>query len=225
LHVTVILQEVLAPEDLHRVRGELSELPWSSGKRTAGAAARGVKENLQTDGSDPRVQALEKFVADALRRHPIFEIAARPARITRVMFSRYEPGMSYGRHTDDALMGAGEDKLRTDLAFTIFLADRSSYEGGALIVESALGEQEIALEAGDAILYPAGSIHHVAPVAKGARLAAVGWIESYIADAAQREILFDLSVARGRLAEGGLAREELLRLDKAISNLMRMWTR
>jgi PKHD-type hydroxylase len=223
--VTLILQEVLAPEDIERVRRELSELTWSSGKRTAGAAARGVKENLQADGSDPRVQALEKFVADALRRHPIFEIAARPARITRLIFSRYEPGMTYGTHTDDALMGSGEDKLRTDLAFTIFLADRSTYDGGALVVESPLGEQEIALEAGDAILYPAGSIHHVAPVTKGSRLAAVGWVQSYIADAAQREILFDLSVARGRLAEAGLAREEILRLDKAISNLLRMWAR
>jgi PKHD-type hydroxylase len=141
------------------------------------------------------------------------------------MFSRYEPGMTYGTHTDDALMGAGEDKLRTDLAFTIFLADRATYEGGALVVESALGEQEISLEAGDAILYPAGSIHHVAPVTEGARLAAVGWIQSYVADAAKREILFDLSVARGRLAEAGVARAEILRLDKSISNLLRMWAR
>lgn len=223
--MTIILSGVLEAEDLARVRRELDEAPWSSGKRTAGAAARGVKENLQADGSNPRVQALEKFVADALRRHPLFDIAARPSRITRLMFSRYEPGMTYGTHTDDALMGAGDDKLRTDLAFTIFLADRSTYEGGALVVESALGEQEIALEAGDAILYPAGSIHHVAPVTKGARYAAVGWVQSYVADAGQREILFDLSVARGRLAEAGIAREELLRLDKSISNLLRMWAR
>lgn len=222
--MTLILQEVLASEDLHRVQRELDAFVWSSGKRTAGAAARGVKENLQADGSDPKVQALERFVAEALRRHPLFEIAARPSRITRLMFSRYESGMTYGPHTDDALMG-GDDKLRTDLAFTIFLADRASYDGGALVVESALGAQEIALEAGDAILYPAGSIHHVAPVTRGIRFAAVGWIESFVADAGQREILFDLSVTRGRLANSGVSREELLPLDKSISNLLRMWAR
>jgi PKHD-type hydroxylase len=133
--------------------------------------------------------------------------------------------MTYGAHTDDALMGDAGDKLRTDLAFTIFLADRESYEGGALVVESALGEQEIALDAGDAILYAAGSIHHVAPVTRGARYAAVGWVQSFVADAPQREILFDLSVTRGRLAGAGAAREELLRLDKSISNLLRMWAR
>jgi PKHD-type hydroxylase len=204
---------------------ELSALQWNSGKRTAGAAARGVRENLQADGADPKVQALERFVVEALRRHPLFEFAARPARLTRLMFSRYEPGMTYGAHTDDALMGADDDKVRTDLALTLFLEEASKYEGGALVIDSALGEQEIKLEAGDAILYPAGSIHHVAPVTNGVRLAAVGWIESHIADAGQREVLFDLSVTRERLAEAGVAREELLRLDKSISNLLRMWAR
>lgn len=223
--MTLILQEVLAPEDLQKVRAELASFSWDSGKRTAGAAARAVKENLQAKGADPKVAALERFVAEALQRHPMFEIAARPKRLTRLMFSRYEPGMTYGDHTDDALMGAGEDKVRTDLAFTIFLAERDSYEGGALVVESALGEQEIVLDAGDAILYPAGSIHRVAPVTAGARLAAVGWVESFVADAGRREILFDLSVARERLAGAGVPREELLRLDKATSNLLRMWAR
>ena len=218
-----ILQNVLEAEDLARVGRELASLAWILGKRTAGPAARGVKENLQADGADPRTQALERFVAEALKRHPLFEIAARPARLSRLVFSRYEPGMAYGAHTDDALMGA--DKLRTDLAFTIFLAARDSYSGGALVVESSLGEQQFALEAGEAIVYPAGSIHRVAPVTRGVRFAAVGWVQSCIADAAQRDLLFDLSVARTGLAEAGGAREELLRLDKSISNLLRMWAR
>jgi len=223
--MSLILQEVLAPEDLNRVRAELDAVAWADGKRTAGAAARGVKENLQADGSDPRVQALEQFVVDALRRHPMFEIAARPAKISRLLFSKYEPGMTYGAHTDDALMGRSDDKLRTDLAFTIFLAERDTYEGGALVVTSPLGDQEIALDAGDAILYPAGSIHYVAPVTRGARLAAVGWVQSFVPDVSQRETLFDLSVTRARLSEAGVARDELLRLDKSISNLLRMWAR
>jgi PKHD-type hydroxylase len=221
--VTLILQAVLSPEILARVRDELPHLPWSSGKRTAGPAARGVKENLQADGADPKVQALEALVAKALREHPMFDIAARPAHITRLMFSRYEPGMTYGAHTDDALMRVGDRKLRTDLAFTIFLADRQSYEGGALVVDTALGEQAVTLDAGDAILYPAGSIHHVSPVTRGVRFAAVGWVESFIADPWRRETLFDLSVLRSRLAQAGVQRPDLLLLDKSVSNLLRMW--
>jgi PKHD-type hydroxylase len=223
--MSLILKAVLTREDVERVCADLGAIAWLPGKRTAGAAARAVKENLQADGSDTRTQALERFVVDALRRHPLFEIAARPARISRLLFSKYEPGMAYGAHTDDALMGPGDDKLRTDLAFTIFLAARENYEGGALVLQSPLGDQEIALDAGDAILYPAGSIHYVAPVTRGARLAAVGWLQSFVPDAGQRETLFDLSVTRTRLAEAGAAREELLRLDKSISNLLRMWAR
>ena len=221
--MSCILQGVLTAEDVARVRGELADVAWASGKRTAGAAARGVKENLQADGGDARTQAVERFVVDALHRHPLFEIAARPARLSRLLFSRYAPGMTYGAHTDDALMGAGEARLRTDLAFTLFLSAPESYEGGALTLDTALGEQEIKLEAGDAILYPAGSIHFVAPVTRGAREAAVGWVQSTVADAGQRELLFDLAVARARLGEAGAAREEMLRLDKSISNLLRMW--
>lgn len=221
--MSVILHGVLGADDLATVREKLSELAWVSGKRTAGAAARGVKENLQADGGDTRTQALERFVSDALKRHPLFEIAARPVRLSRLMFSKYEPGMTYGAHTDDALMGAGEDKLRTDLAFTLFLSEAASYEGGALTIESALGEQAIKLEAGDAILYECGAIHHVGPVNSGVRLAAVGWVESFVQDARMREVLFDLSLTRARLAQAGAVRDELLRLDKSISNLLRMW--
>lgn len=221
--MSLILQSVLGGEDIARVRAELAEISWAPGKRTAGPAARAVKENLQAPGDDPRTQALERFVREALERHPLFEITARPQRVSRLLFSRYEPGMAYGAHTDDALIGSGPGRVRTDLAFTLFLSESASYEGGALVVESALGEQEIRLEAGDAILYPAGSVHSVAPVTRGFRLAAIGWVQSVIADAGQREILFELSVARTRLAEAGAARGELLALDKAISNLLRMW--
>ena len=223
--MSIVLPAVLSAEDLERVRSELAQVKFISGKRTAGAAARDVKDNLQADGSDPRVRALDTFVADALRRHPLFEVAARPAFVSPLMFSRYEEGMTYGSHTDDAMMGPAGARLRTDLAFTLFLEDPSTYQGGALVIESALGEQEIKLKAGDAFLYQAGTIHRVAPVTKGARLAAVGWVESYIADPVARDILLDLSAVRNRLSKSGVPREELLRMDKAISNLLRMWAR
>lgn len=223
--MSIVLQEVLAPEDVNRVREGLAGARWSAGKRTAGAAAREVKENLQADGGDARTQAAERLVLDALGCHPMFEIAARPARVSRILFSRYQPGMAYGAHTDDALMGPPGSRLRADLAFTLFLADPASYEGGALVIDTQLGEQEIKLQAGDAIVYSAGSIHRVAPVTVGERLAAVGWVHSYVPESARREILFDLSIVRTRLAAAGADRGELLRLDKSISNLLRLWAR
>lgn len=215
----IVLPEVLAAEDVARVLRELDGAAWRDGKATAGPAARAAKDNLQAPG----MEALGSFVQEALKRHPLFNGAARARRISPILFSKYEPGMRYGSHTDDALMGPPEAKFRTDLAFTLFLSDPASYEGGALTIEAQSGEQAVRLPAGDAVLYPAGSIHHVEPLRSGARLAAVGWVESYVRDAARREILFDLALTRSRLAAGGGAQGELLRLDKSISNLLRMW--
>jgi PKHD-type hydroxylase len=215
--IMLLLTNVVPAADLSRIAAELADASWKDGASTAGAMAREVKRNLQARG----VQRLETFVADALRRHPIFEMAARPRKLSRIMFSRYQPGMEYGPHTDDALMGEEADPLRTDLAFTLFLSDPATYDGGALIVDGAAGEQAVKLAAGDCVLYPAGSIHRVEPVTRGERLAAVGWVQSVVRDAARREVLFDLANARARMQA---PREDLLLLDKSIGGLLRMWS-
>src|SRR5215831_8477531 len=53
------------------------------------------------------------------------------------LFSRYEKNMHYGSHVDDALM----DGMRTDVSFTLFLSEPTSYDGGELTIESAAGEE------------------------------------------------------------------------------------
>ncbi|MDZ4777950.1 MAG: Fe2+-dependent dioxygenase [Alphaproteobacteria bacterium] len=217
----LLLQGVLAPEDVARILRDLDAAPWVDGKTTAGPTARDVKKNRQAVGSDEGVQALEKFVLDALHRHPLFVTAARPKRISRLLFSSYEGGETYGFHTDDALMGA--TLLRSDLAFTLFLSDPATYEGGALTVATPLGDQAIKLAAGDMVLYAAGSIHAVSPVTSGRRMACVGWIQSVVRDPAQRELLFDLANARAMFARGEVNRDSLLLMDRAQSNLLRMW--
>jgi PKHD-type hydroxylase len=76
------------------------------------------------------------------------------------------------------------------------------------------------------VLYPSGSIHEVRPVTRGTRIVCVGWIESLVADAAQREMLFDLENLRATLRQKLPSQSaELLTLDKTIANLMRMWAR
>jgi PKHD-type hydroxylase len=135
------------------------------------------------------------------------------------MFSRYEPGHEYGAHVDDPLM-AGK---RSDVSFTLFLSDPASYEGGELVLDTPLGEEAIKLDPGSVFIYPATLLHRVAPVTRGVRLAAVGWVRSYIRDAAQRELLFDLETARRRLfdREGKSADGDLL--ARCAANLQRMW--
>ncbi len=141
------------------------------------------------------------------------------AKALSLMFSRYEPGMRYGLHVDDAIMGG----MRSDVAFTLFLSEPESYDGGELMIDSAAGEDAIKLAPGALVAYPATSLHRVAEVTRGARLAAVGWARSFVRDAAQRELLFDLDTARRTLfAQHGPSREFEL-MSKSLTNLLRMW--
>lgn len=214
----VVLQGVLDGEALQRVRAGLADAVWRDGKLSAGSLARTVKHNEQA-AADAQRQALLTLVDEALARHPVFPVAARPAKPFRLLFSRYHPGMAYGPHTDDAMMGEGAGRLRTDLAMTLFLADPATYEGGALVLHGPAGETRLKLDAGDAVLYAAGAVHEVEKVTAGERLAVVGWGQSLVRDAGERELLFDLACLRRRITDP----ETALLLDKTVSNLLRRW--
>ena len=151
--------------------------------------------------------------------HAVFKAAARPKKLTGMLVSRYGTGMSYGLHVDDALMGG----VRTDLSFTVFLAEPESYEGGELLIEGNDGTNAIKLAAGSAVVYPTTSLHHVSEVTNGERLVVVGWVRSYIRSGDQREILFDLDQSVAQLREAGAERAILDRILKTRANLMRMW--
>ena len=79
------------------------------------------------------------------------------------------------------------------------------------------------LPAGHAILYPSSTLHHVEPVTRGARLAAVSWVQSYIRDPARREMLYDLETARRSLFEREGKTREFDLVSKTFANLFRMW--
>lgn len=59
--------------------------------------------------------------------------------------------------------------MQTDVSFTLFLADTTSYVGGELVVETSVGEQpQFKLQAGSMIVYPSTSLHRGLPVASWA---------------------------------------------------------
>jgi len=211
---------LLAAEDVTRVREALAEVRFRDGKVTAGAQARKVKANSQADRADPRVPALAEFVREAMAANELFRLAARPARWSHLLFSRYAAGDAYGLHTDDATMVAADGgRLRTDLSFTLFLSDPATYEGGELLIDGTDGELLFKPPAGALVLYATGLLHRVMPVTSGERLAAVGWIQSLIRRGDERDILFDLARVRASLPDG----EPRLLLDRAAGQLMRLW--
>ena len=216
----IVVTNVLPRQEVLAVREELAAAPFRSGLATAGAAARRVKDNEQARGDDPGVIALGRRVQLALEGHPVVRSFVRPVRWSGVMFSRYAPEQQYGLHADNATMydPAGWP-LRTDMSFTLFLSDPESYEGGALRVCDPSGDREFRPEAGSAVLYPAGHLHRVTAVTRGVRLACVGWMQSLVRRADQREILYDLEQIRS----GACTEDAPLLLDKTIANLLRRW--
>ena len=155
----------------------------------------------------------------ALLANTAFRSIARPKDFVNMLASRYQPGMAYGTHVDNALMGG----VRTDLSFTLFLKEPDSYEGGALVIEGNDGESEIKLPAGSLVLYPTTTLHHVSEVTSGERLAIVGWVRSYVRSHENRETLFDLENSIASLRLANVDRAILDRLLKVKANLMRGW--
>ena len=209
----------LSAADLTVLQTAVAGLEYEDGAKTAGTLARAVKRNAQAADTPARAAVLKRVEA-ALLGSPLFLSAARPRAFARLAVSRYEGGQTYGSHVDDALMNG----LRTDLSMTLFLSDPVSYDGGELVIEDRIEDRGIKLPAGQLILYPSDTLHRVEPVTAGTRLAVVGWVQSLVRDPAKREILFDLDQAFAAEEAAGGNRDQLNRLSKTRSNLLRMWS-
>lgn len=215
--------DVLSPEELAAVRTGLARAGFSDGAGTAGWSARGVKRNLQVTPASPGYDEVAQVVSVAFRRNATLMTALLPMASTRVLFNRYGTGMEYGPHVDAPVMGGMGSAVRTDIAITIFLSDPEGYDGGELVALSNGRGHEVKLAAGAAVAYPANTLHHVKPVTRGTRDAAILWVQSQVRDPARREILWDLENAKRQLfgREGKSATFDTI--DRSHANLLRMW--
>jgi PKHD-type hydroxylase len=208
----VIIQKALDVDTLAQVRALLADAAFDDGRSTSTVAG---KHNLQLADDSAAAPNAMSLVSDALLSNAQFQRAAQPQRMLPLMFSKYEVGMSYPDHVDNAVM----DGVRTDVATTVFLSEPDRYDGGELIVDAGAGEKPFKLPAGDAIVYPATTLHRVAPVSRGVRLVAVTWTQSLVRDVAKRKILYDLAGAVEDFPEGPCA----LGLRRGYHNLLRLW--
>ncbi len=213
------IANVLSAAEAQEAAQSLSAARFEDGRRTAGRHAQIVKNNLQAAAEDAATKAIKALVADRLMANGVFLMAARPKRLSPILINRYDQGMSYGAHVDDALMGG----MRSDVSFTLFLSKPEDYDGGALVIDTTAGEERFKLDAGALVLYPATTLHRVEEVTRGTRLAAVGWVESYVRDAEKRALLFDLDSARHALFRDHGKTEAFDLLSKCAANLLRLW--
>lgn len=214
---------VVDANQLGIIRSALKQASFVDGKLTAGQVAKDVKHNQELEQSSDIAQQLAQVMVGNLYANTAFKDAALPHRIAQPIFARYEPGMTYGAHIDDPVMGADNQRFRCDVAVTLFLNDPDEYEGGELTVVTAFGEQRFKFPAGDIVLYPASSVHYVDEIKTGERLVGVAWIQSMVRDPARREILYELSQARNNLLEAINEDPNAKHIDHAYVNLVRMW--
>ena len=203
----------------------LDDAPWIDGRATAGFQSSLVKDNAQVPEDHPVALELGCMITEALERAPLFVAAALPLRVFPPLFNRYQGGQAFGTHVDNAIRQAtgAARRLRSDLSATLFLNAPDEYDGGELVVEDSYGAHAAKLPAGHMVLYPAGSLHSVKPVTRGARLAAFFWIQSMVRDDGRRTQLFDLDTAIQQLARDVPNHPAVVQLVGVYHNLVRSW--
>lgn len=189
---------------------------WIDGRTTAAGRARAVKSNQQGAPTE-RVTAAIALISRLILENPVFQSAARPAVVARMLLNRYGEGMEYGPHVDAPFI----DGVRTDLSFTLFLSDPGAYDGGALVIDSAGAEDSIKPPAGTLALYSSTYLHRVELVTRGERLAAVGWVKSRLRSAEHRAIAFELDRLGADLAAVGAPEDLRDRLQNVRNNFLR----
>ena len=222
----ITIENVLDLAEVRQFRERLAGAAWIDGAQTAGSRSIAVKQNLQLDRNDPLAVELGNAILHKLGHHPLFVSASLAEKIWPPVFNLYQKGGHYGTHVDSALMRLAEANLtiRSDLSATVFLSDPDEYEGGELVIEEQYGAQAVKLAAGDMVLYPSSSLHQVTPVTSGQRICAIMWMQSAIADASARAMLFDLDQSIQSLSAGRAKDDpDIDRLIHVYHNLTRRW--
>lgn len=216
------LKNVLTPDELRELRRLAGQVRWDDGRKTAGVIAAPHKHNTEAPRESREAQAAAEITLRAIRRHPHFFSAALPAIMSPPMMNRYAEGMDYGDHCDAAILGGGTP-MRADLSATLFISDPADYDGGELVTDVMPGGYAAKLPAGDLILYQANTVHHVAKVTRGSRIAMIFWTQSMVRDAQQRALLYDMFQTLEDLERPLAGGKELTRLYATYYNLLRMW--
>lgn len=215
------LKGVLTNEELARLRALAARLQFVDGRVTNPNST--VKNNLQIPQNDPASDEPGLVVRAAIFRHPDIRAIAQPKQMARPTLAKYQPGMNYGAHVDEALFPSKPTMMRSDVSCTVFISAADEYEGGELVIDSGAGEVVIKGEAGDAVLYPSNTVHRVNPVIEGERLVAITWFQSMVRDPGQREILYRLHQVLAEMHAAGDRSERRVQLEAIRTNLLRMW--
>ena len=220
------LPQVLSADQVKAARQLLDAADWTDGKVTAGEQSAKVKHNTQLPESSEVSQQLGNMIIDAQSNNNQFIASALPAKIFPPLFNRYETGDHFGKHIDNAIRIVPNSvvRVRTDLSATLFFSEPDEYDGGELEIDDVYGKQSIKFAAGDMVLYPSTSYHHVNPVTRGKRVSSFFWMQSMVREDAQRDMLYQMDQSiQSIAADKGMKDDDVIRLTGVYHNLIRRW--
>jgi len=222
LHVPNVLNE----QQVAHCRDAMQHATWVDGRVTAGYQSASVKDNCQLPEDSKEAHELGDTIVAARERHPMFISAALPLRVFPPLFNRYDPGMSFGSHLDNSIrqITGTPYRVRTDISVTLFLSQPDEYDGGELVIDDLYGAHTVKLPAGEMVLYPASSLHHVTAVTRGTRFASFFWIQSMVRDDSQRTQLFELDMAINQVSQAlSQLHPAVVALTNCYHNLLRRY--
>ena len=219
----VQVPNVLNADQIARCRDVMNRASWVDGRVTAGHQSAQVKDNRQLPENSAEARELGEMIVAALERNPLFITATLPLRVFPPLFNRYEGGESFGAHLDNSIrqIPGTPLRVRTDISTTLFLSAPEDYDGGELVIDDLYGAHAVKLPAGDMVVYPASSLHHVNPVTRGARLASFFWVQSMVRDDGSRTLLFDLDMAINKVNQALPNHGAVVELTNCYHNLLR----
>ena len=220
------IPDLLSKAQVAQCRAALNQAEWVDGNVTSGPQSALAKNNQQIPEGSPVARQVGDLIQDALGASPLFIAAALPLKVFPPLFNRYDSGQAFGTHVDNAIrhLRGTNFRIRSDLSATLFLSEPEEYDGGELTVEDTYGVQRVKLAAGDLVLYPSTSLHHVTPVTRGARVSSFFWIQSMVRDDGQRTLLFQKDTAIQQLvAELGNTDAKVISLTGVYHTLLRRW--
>ena len=93
----ITIPNILNAGVLTEAKELLAKTAWADGRKTAGPEAAKVKRNEQADLSSRSGSALHTLLNDAIRKNAVFQAAAQPARLSRLLVSRSGSDTSIAR--------------------------------------------------------------------------------------------------------------------------------
>lgn len=214
------IKDLLSSAEVTALRGIAAQTTFVDGRASNPGFAE--KVNLQAESGSDASKA-SQIVQAALMRSRQFLDFSFPKRMLPPMLTRYSPGMKYGPHADAALLSTPTGPMRSDLSCTVFLSEPSEYNGGELVVHLGARSVPVKFAAGSAIVYPSTTLHEVAPVSSGERLVSITFIESFVAEEADRDAVFELGEVSALEGEN-MHWANRMRLELVRQNLIRRWS-